>query len=53
MKINWKDPAKALTKLYPREVGDEDDEPAEPGSFFNFFEIAADPYDVSNVLSPF
>lgn len=47
-KINWKDADKALTKLYPREAGDsEDDIPAEPGSFFNFFECKTDPSDVS------
>lgn len=51
MKINWKDPAKALTKLYPREAGEDEDEPAEPGSFFNFFEIEADPYDVRTAPS--
>ncbi|KAF9023438.1 hypothetical protein BDZ89DRAFT_1102710 [Hymenopellis radicata] len=46
-KIDWKDPAKALTKLYPREMGEGDDEePAEPGSFFNLFEIKDDPYDI-------
>ncbi len=51
-KIDWKDPAKALTKLYPREMGEGDDEePADPGSFFNLFEIEDDPYDVSVVLS--
>lgn len=48
MKIDWKDPAKALTKLYPREKGEEDDdEPAESGSFFNYFEHEDDPFDVS------
>lgn len=47
-KINWKDPAKALTKLYPREEGeDADDAPAEAGSFFNLFEKEGDPYNVS------
>ena len=35
-------------KLYPRVADDEDDDmPAEGGSFFNFFEIAEDPFDVS------
>ncbi|KAF8640649.1 hypothetical protein AX17_000306 [Amanita inopinata Kibby_2008] len=39
IKIDWKDADKALTTLYPREAGEEDDDaPAEPGSFFNFFE---------------
>ncbi|KAF8898431.1 hypothetical protein BD779DRAFT_1483917 [Infundibulicybe gibba] len=46
-KINWKDPEKALTKLYPREAGeDEDDIPAEMGSFFNFFEHETDPSEI-------
>lgn len=48
MKIDWKDADKALTKLYPREVDPEDeDDVAEPGSFFNFFEQENDPMDVS------
>jgi template-activating factor I len=51
MKIDWKDPSKALTKLHPREEGD--DIPAEPGSFFNFFEIEADPFDVRFFWSEF
>ncbi|KIY67442.1 hypothetical protein CYLTODRAFT_422549 [Cylindrobasidium torrendii FP15055 ss-10] len=47
IKIDWKDPAKALTKLYPRESAEGDDEdPAEPGSFFNFFEHESDPFDL-------
>ena len=47
MKINWKDASKALTKLHPREEGDDDDEiPANPGSFFNFFEVESDPFEV-------
>lgn len=55
-KINWSDPEKALTKLYPRvdephdeedEMSGQDDIPAEPGSFFNFFESADDPFGVS------
>jgi len=47
IKINWKDPAKNLTKLYPREHGeDDDDDVADAGSFFNFFEEAADPLEV-------
>ncbi|KAG6910562.1 hypothetical protein DXG01_009512 [Tephrocybe rancida] len=44
-KINWKDADKALTKLYPRESADEDDI-GEPGSFFNFFERASDPFEI-------
>jgi template-activating factor I len=46
VKINWKDPSKALTKLHPRDLGEEDT-PIESGSFFNFFEHTADPFDVS------
>ncbi|KAG6869152.1 hypothetical protein C0993_012251 [Termitomyces sp. T159_Od127] len=46
-KINWKDADKALTKLYPRETA-EDDEVADPGSFFNFFEHDSDPFEVSS-----
>ncbi|EIN13651.1 hypothetical protein PUNSTDRAFT_94862 [Punctularia strigosozonata HHB-11173 SS5] len=46
-KINWKDDSKNLTKRYPRVTDDvEDDLPAEPGTFFNFFEIAEDPFDI-------
>lgn len=50
IKINWKDAASALTKLHPRveeEDAEEEDVPAEAGSFFNFFELAPDPFDVS------
>jgi template-activating factor I len=46
MKINWKEGEKALTKLYPRVPADEDDESAEPGSFFNFFESDTDDTEV-------
>jgi template-activating factor I len=47
IKINWKDGEKALTKLYPRTPSDEEDElPAEPGSFFNFFESDTDDTEV-------
>ncbi|KAE9410697.1 hypothetical protein BT96DRAFT_870417 [Gymnopus androsaceus JB14] len=57
MKIDWKDPAKALTKLYPREPAEDADEgPAESGSFFNYFEIEEDPYglglNISNEVFP-
>jgi len=57
MKIDWKEPAKALTKLYPREKGeDNDDDPAESGSFFNYFEFDDDPFEIglniSNELFP-
>lgn len=38
-----------MTKLHPR-VADEDSElPAEGGSFFNYFEVAQDPFDVSYI----
>ena len=53
VKIDWKDESKNLTKLHPR-VADpdgDDDLPAEGGSFFNFFEIADDPFDVSYIYS--
>ncbi|KAJ8084355.1 hypothetical protein AAF712_001145 [Marasmius tenuissimus] len=49
-KINWKDADKALTKLYPRKVSDDDDEdldePTDAGSFFNYFEEKSDPLEV-------
>jgi template-activating factor I len=49
-KIQWKDDSKNLTKLYARVMGEEaDDMPSDPGSFFNFFEHADDPFDVSCV----
>ena len=47
-KINWKDATHNLTKAYPR-VLDEDDDLTEPGSFFNFFEVAKDHLDVSRI----
>jgi template-activating factor I len=31
------------------EVDGDDDMPAEAGSFFNFFEIADDPFEVSGI----
>ncbi|TRM66023.1 hypothetical protein BD626DRAFT_486544 [Schizophyllum amplum] len=49
MKIDWKDPENAFTKKYPRQVSEEvdDDElSGDPGSFFNFFEVEADPMDL-------
>ncbi|KZT44487.1 hypothetical protein SISSUDRAFT_995916 [Sistotremastrum suecicum HHB10207 ss-3] len=49
--ITWKTDSKNLTKLHPRVADDEDDMPAEPGSFFNFFTVAEDPFEVSR--SPF
>ena len=46
-KIDWKDDSKNLTKLHPRVKDDEDDDlPSEGGSFFNFFEVADDPFEV-------
>jgi len=51
MKIDWKDPEKALTKVYPRETGDDEDEISDPGSFFNFFEHRADPSEVGVVIA--
>ncbi len=44
-KINWKEPDKALTKVYPRET--ENEEVSEPGSFFNLFEYEGDPNEVN------
>ncbi|KAF5384683.1 hypothetical protein D9757_006226 [Collybiopsis confluens] len=57
MTIEWKDSEKALTKLYPREKGEEEDDvPAESGSFFNYFLHDDDPYEIglsiSNELYP-
>ena len=47
-KIDWKDESKNLVKQFPRVADEEqDDVPAESGSFFNFFEVAEDPFDVS------
>jgi len=50
MKIDWKSPDKALTTLYPRlldaEGGDDEDDEADSGSFFNFFEHEKDITDV-------
>lgn len=34
------------------EVDGDDDMPAEAGSFFNFFEIADDPFEVSGFNQP-
>lgn len=54
IKIEWKDAANALTKLYPREKGeDDDDDPAESGSFFNYFEHEDDPFEVSLYFNKF
>ncbi|KAG6820755.1 hypothetical protein H0H93_012019 [Arthromyces matolae] len=43
-KINWKEADKNLTKLYPRETSEDEDENqiGDPGSFFNFFEHDTD-----------
>ncbi|KAI0762689.1 hypothetical protein C8Q74DRAFT_171165 [Fomes fomentarius] len=50
-KIDWKDDSKNLTKLHPR-VADEDSElPAEGGSFFNYFEVAQDPFDIGVTIA--
>ncbi|KAK7058334.1 hypothetical protein VNI00_001965 [Paramarasmius palmivorus] len=49
IKISWKDADKALTKLYPRETGhdeEDEDEPVDAGSFFNFFEQESDPFEI-------
>ncbi|KAN0100805.1 hypothetical protein V8E55_000789 [Tylopilus felleus] len=54
IKINWKDAASALTKLHPRveeEDAEEEDVPAEAGSFFNFFELAPDPFDIGTTIA--
>ncbi|KIM85488.1 hypothetical protein PILCRDRAFT_817515 [Piloderma croceum F 1598] len=53
-KISWKDPENALTKLHPRVIDEEaepDELPAESGSFFNFFEIASDPFDIGMLIA--
>lgn len=52
MKIDWKEGDNALTKLYPREVDEDDPEGvAEPGSFFNFFEYSNDPMDIGVTIA--
>ncbi|OSD05920.1 hypothetical protein PYCCODRAFT_1464619 [Trametes coccinea BRFM310] len=51
-KIDWKDDSKNLTKLHPRVKDDEDDDmPSEAGSFFNFFEVAEDPFDIGVTIA--
>lgn len=51
-KINWKDPGQALTKLYPRQSGEEEDEDVvDPGSFFNFFEQDSDPSEIGITIA--
>ncbi|KAJ7770843.1 hypothetical protein DFH07DRAFT_805457 [Mycena maculata] len=51
--IDWKEPEKALTKLYPRDAedGDDDDVAVEVGSFFNFFETASDPAELGITIA--
>lgn len=44
--IHWKDPKKALTKLYPRKIDKENDDITDVGSFFNFFEQETDTLEV-------
>ncbi|TFL06497.1 hypothetical protein BDV98DRAFT_559516 [Pterulicium gracile] len=55
MPISWKDPAKALTKLYPAQGGgdndDDDDDATDTGSFFNFFETTDDPLELGNSIA--
>ncbi|KAF9056680.1 hypothetical protein BJ165DRAFT_1435570 [Panaeolus papilionaceus] len=50
--INWKDAEKALTKLYPRDINEDDqDDIADPGSFFNFFEQKSEPEDIGLIIA--
>ncbi|TFK30400.1 hypothetical protein FA15DRAFT_4919 [Coprinopsis marcescibilis] len=50
--IKWKSEETNLTKSYPREAGDDDDElPIDTGSFFNFFEYKDDPSDIGPVIA--
>ena len=48
-KIDWKDDSKNLTKQHPQLKDEDDDLPSEGGSFFNFFEVAEDPFDVRHI----
>ncbi|OSX67834.1 hypothetical protein POSPLADRAFT_1072573 [Postia placenta MAD-698-R-SB12] len=51
-KVEWKDEARNLTKLHPRVLDDDgDDIPAEGGSFFNFFEMGSDPFEVGVIIA--
>ncbi|KAF8078308.1 hypothetical protein FPV67DRAFT_1571097 [Lyophyllum atratum] len=50
-KINWKDANKALTKLYPREAAEDEDDIGDPGSFFNFFEHDSDPSEIGLTIA--
>jgi len=45
IKINWTDDAHNLTKQFPAVKDDPEDDFPEPGSFFNLFETAEDPFD--------
>ncbi|KII93727.1 hypothetical protein PLICRDRAFT_101925 [Plicaturopsis crispa FD-325 SS-3] len=51
--INWTSPDKQLTKLYPRiaDTDEETDLPAESGSFFNWFEIKDDPFEIGMLIA--
>ncbi|KAF8649869.1 hypothetical protein AX16_005631 [Volvariella volvacea WC 439] len=51
MKIDWKEPQKALTKLYPLETSTDEDLAADAGSFFNFFEHRAEPNDLGIAIA--
>ncbi|KAL7410082.1 hypothetical protein BDY24DRAFT_401340 [Mrakia frigida] len=48
--ITWKDASRNLVKASPRNVGDEDEESLEPGSFFCLFTEAQDPFNLGEVL---
>ncbi|KAF7789201.1 hypothetical protein EIP86_000140 [Pleurotus ostreatoroseus] len=51
-KIDWKDGSKNLVKQYPRANDTEvEDMPSEGGSFFNFFEVAEDPFDLGVLIA--
>ncbi|KAG5728575.1 Protein SET [Termitomyces sp. T112] len=50
-KINWKDADKALTKLYPRETAEDDDDVGDLGSFFNFFEHDSDAFELGPIIA--
>jgi len=50
-KINWKDDSTSLTKLYPRQKDSGDDDIADPGSFFNFFEHEGDAFDIGVTIA--
>ncbi|KAG8743229.1 hypothetical protein FRC10_000230 [Ceratobasidium sp. 414] len=51
IKINWKDDAHNLTKLFPRVASPEDaDDIEEFGSFFSFFELGADDREIGTTI---